>query len=218
MSQIAPAGTPAPARPGAFKRWAFRAMDAVHAFLYRRGIGRSMGRMQQVLLTTTGRVSGKTHTVALSAVPEADGWVVIGSFGGAGVDPNWWLNLVAHPEADGQDHLHPGVGPALHPLDGRDVERDEPVGLLVGLGEEAVEGVGGEEAGHDLGGVALRPGRGAEIDEDALPGHDDPGEAVPPRAGVDRLDECDLPGGRAPLRFLSHVSPTFPLGPGYGDG
>jgi len=99
MSQIAPAGTPAPTRPGAFKRWAFRAMDAVHAFLYRRGIGRSMGRMQQVLLTTTGRVSGKTHTVALSAVPEADGWVVIGSFGGAGVDPNWWLNLVAHPEA-----------------------------------------------------------------------------------------------------------------------
>ena len=97
MSQTAPAGTPA--RPGAFKRWGFRAMDTVHAFLYRRGIGRSMGRMQQILLTTTGRVSGKTHTVALSAVPEAGGWVVIGSFGGAGVDPNWWLNLVAHPEA-----------------------------------------------------------------------------------------------------------------------
>src|SRR5437879_3729976 len=86
-------------RAARFTTTAFRRSVGLRASLYGRGIGRSMGRMQQVLLTTTGRVSGKTHTVALSAVPEAGGWVVIGSFGGAGVDPNWWLNLVAHPEA-----------------------------------------------------------------------------------------------------------------------
>jgi F420H(2)-dependent quinone reductase len=99
MSQAAPVGPPAVRRPGAFKRWVFRALDTVHAFLYRRGIGRTMGRMQQLLLTTTGRVSGRPYTVALSTVREGDGWVVIGSFGGADVHPGWWLNLVARPEA-----------------------------------------------------------------------------------------------------------------------
>lgn len=58
-----------------------------------------MGKMQQVLLTTTGRKSGKSHTVALGAVPEGDGWVVIASFNGSDVHPHWWLNLVAQPEA-----------------------------------------------------------------------------------------------------------------------
>jgi deazaflavin-dependent oxidoreductase (nitroreductase family) len=35
--------------------------------------------------------------VALGAVREGDGWVVIGSNGGADVHPNWWLNIVANP-------------------------------------------------------------------------------------------------------------------------
>jgi F420H(2)-dependent quinone reductase len=69
----------------------------VHGFLYRRGLARSMGKMQQVLLTTTGRKTGKPHTVPLGAVPEGDGWVVIASFNGADVHPNWWLNMVANP-------------------------------------------------------------------------------------------------------------------------
>jgi deazaflavin-dependent oxidoreductase (nitroreductase family) len=75
-----------------------RAGGAVHAFLYRRGLARKMGPMQQVLLTTTGRKSGRPHTVPLGAVPEGDGWIVIASNGGADVNPNWWLNMVAKPE------------------------------------------------------------------------------------------------------------------------
>jgi deazaflavin-dependent oxidoreductase (nitroreductase family) len=74
-------------------------MDAVHGFLYRRGLGRSMGKMPQILLTTRGRRTGKAHTVPLGAVREGDGWAVIASFNGADVHPGWWLNLVAHPEA-----------------------------------------------------------------------------------------------------------------------
>ena len=70
---------------------------AVHGFMYRRGMARKLGKMQQVLLTTIGRRSGKPHTVALGAVPEGDGWVVIASHGGADVHPNWWLNMVANP-------------------------------------------------------------------------------------------------------------------------
>ena len=57
-----------------------------------------MGAMQQVLLTTTGRKSGRPHTVPLGAVPEGDGWVVIASNGGANVNPNWWLNMAANPD------------------------------------------------------------------------------------------------------------------------
>jgi len=74
-----------------------RAGGAIHGFLYRHGMARKMGKMQQVLLTTTGRKSGQPHTVALGAVPEGDGWVVIGSHGGAQVHPSWWLNMVANP-------------------------------------------------------------------------------------------------------------------------
>lgn len=75
----------------------FRAMSATHGFMYRRGMARKMGQMQQILLTTTGRKSGKPHTVPLGAVREGDGWVVIASFNGADVDPSWWLNMLADP-------------------------------------------------------------------------------------------------------------------------
>jgi len=74
-----------------------RAGGAVHGFLYRRGLARKMGQTQTVLLTTTGRKTGRSYTVALGAVPEGDGWVVIGSNSGAHVHPNWWLNMVANP-------------------------------------------------------------------------------------------------------------------------
>jgi F420H(2)-dependent quinone reductase len=75
-----------------------RAGGAVHGFLYRRGLARKMGQTQTVLLTTTGRKTGRSYTVPLGAVPEGDGWVVIGSNSGADVNPNWWLNMVADPD------------------------------------------------------------------------------------------------------------------------
>jgi deazaflavin-dependent oxidoreductase (nitroreductase family) len=74
-----------------------RTASAVGTFMYRRGMVRKMGKMQQVLLTTVGRKSGKPRTVQLGAVPEGDGWVVIGSAGGSDADPNWWRNMVANP-------------------------------------------------------------------------------------------------------------------------
>lgn len=77
--------------------WFVRTGGAAHVFMYRRGMARKMGMMQQVLLTTTGRKTGQPHTVPLGAVPEGDGWVVIASNSGAAVNPNWWLNMVANP-------------------------------------------------------------------------------------------------------------------------
>ena len=72
---------------------------AAHAFLYRRGLARKMGAMPLVLLTTTGRKTGRRHTLPLGAIPEGDGWVVIASNGGAPTHPGWWLNLMANPNA-----------------------------------------------------------------------------------------------------------------------
>jgi len=74
-----------------------RAGAAAHGFMYRRGMARKMGQMQQVLLTTTGRKSGQPHTVALGAVPEGDGWILIASNGGADRNPSWWLNMATNP-------------------------------------------------------------------------------------------------------------------------
>ena len=65
--------------------------------MYRHGMMRKLGKMQQVLLTTTGRKTGQRHTVQIGAVPEGDGWVVIASNGGRDINPNWWLNMVANP-------------------------------------------------------------------------------------------------------------------------
>ena len=75
-----------------------RTFSAVATFMYRRGVLRTMGQMQQVLLTTTGRKSGQAHTVPLGAVPQGNGWVVIGSAGGSDKHPQWWLNMVANPD------------------------------------------------------------------------------------------------------------------------
>jgi len=74
-----------------------RTLSAAQGFMYRRGLVRKMGKMQQVLLTTVGRKSGKPHSVQLGAVREGDGWVVIGSASGADAHPQWWLNMVANP-------------------------------------------------------------------------------------------------------------------------
>jgi F420H(2)-dependent quinone reductase len=84
-------------RPSGMSRSMLRAAGSIHRFMYR-GLARKMGEMQQVLLTTTGRKSGKLHTVPLGAIREGDGWVVIASYGGADIDPSWWLNMKANPD------------------------------------------------------------------------------------------------------------------------
>jgi F420H(2)-dependent quinone reductase len=74
-----------------------RTFSPLHTLMYRRGVARKRGQMQQVLLTTTGRKSGQPHTVPLGAVREGDGWIVIASNNGARVHPGWWLNMLANP-------------------------------------------------------------------------------------------------------------------------
>src|SRR5260221_780142 len=51
-----------------------------------------------VLLTTTGAKSGKLHTTPVRAFYDGDKTFVIASKGGAPSHPDWYRNLVAHPE------------------------------------------------------------------------------------------------------------------------
>jgi len=53
-----------------------------------------------LLITTTGRKSGKPRTIPLLYLPEGDNLVVVASNGGTSGDPAWWLNLKDDPAAN----------------------------------------------------------------------------------------------------------------------
>jgi deazaflavin-dependent oxidoreductase (nitroreductase family) len=80
-----------------------RYLGALHRVLYRVSGGRIGGRLWDlpvVLLTTTGRTSGKQRTVPLCSLRDGDDVVVIASYGGLDRPPAWWLNLEANPRAE----------------------------------------------------------------------------------------------------------------------
>ena len=52
-----------------------------------------------LLLTTTGTKSGQRHTTPLMYVPDGDRLLVIASNAGAPAHPDWYHNLLAHPQA-----------------------------------------------------------------------------------------------------------------------
>lgn len=52
-----------------------------------------------LILSTTGRQSGRPHKVPLLYLRDGESLVVIASYGGRPNYPDWYLNLVAHPEA-----------------------------------------------------------------------------------------------------------------------
>lgn len=74
----------------------------LHAAAFRRTggrIGGRLGHLEQVLLTTTGRITGEARTVPLAVTVASRGrLVLIASNGGAERDPAWYRNLVAHPD------------------------------------------------------------------------------------------------------------------------
>ena len=66
-----------------------------------------------LLLTTTGRKTGKERTTPLLYLEDGDRWVVVASNGGADWEPGWWLNLRAGGsgtvEVDGQRTAVTGI-------------------------------------------------------------------------------------------------------------
>lgn len=80
-----------------------KSTSGVHTALYRGSGGRVGNRVQGMpvlLLTTTGRRSGKVRTTPLLYVREGDAVVVVGSNGGSDSFPAWWLNLRSDPNAE----------------------------------------------------------------------------------------------------------------------
>lgn len=91
-------------------RLVFLIARTVHGGVYRLSGGRlgaHVAGLPVLLLTTTGRRSGKSRTVPLSYYDDGDALVVVGSKGGSPQHPAWYLNLVAHPEVEiqvGREH------------------------------------------------------------------------------------------------------------------
>ena len=78
------------------------AVTTLHSVLYRSSNGVIGGRIANspvLLLTTTGRRSGKQRTVPLLYLMDGGNVVLVASNGGAVRHPTWWLNLQAAPEA-----------------------------------------------------------------------------------------------------------------------
>lgn len=81
----------------------FRILGGLHKGIYRLTggkVGGRVGKLPVLLLTTTGRKSGRPRTQPLAYTPAGDGHAVIASKGGAARDPLWYLNLSANPLAE----------------------------------------------------------------------------------------------------------------------
>jgi deazaflavin-dependent oxidoreductase (nitroreductase family) len=87
-------------------RWAGR----LNIPLYRLSGGRIFGRVNKapvLLLTTTGRKSGRKRTAPVVYLKDGERLVVIGSNAGHSRAPAWSLNLKANPDAEvevGREH------------------------------------------------------------------------------------------------------------------
>lgn len=117
-----------------------KAMARVHVWLFRKTKGR-IGSKWRVgsafprgvptcLLTTKGRVSGQPRTAPLLYLADADQVVLVASQGGLPRDPQWYRNLVEHPDVVVQ------IGGDVREMRARTARDDERAKLwprLVGL-------------------------------------------------------------------------------------
>jgi deazaflavin-dependent oxidoreductase (nitroreductase family) len=93
---------PAGRRPSKLAAALQNAVTSLHSVLYRSSNGIIGGRIANspvLLLTTTGRRSGKQRTVPLLYLMDGPNVVLVASNGGAVRHPTWWLNLQTTPGA-----------------------------------------------------------------------------------------------------------------------
>jgi deazaflavin-dependent oxidoreductase (nitroreductase family) len=83
----------------------------IDRFVYSRSGGRMSlghfganreGALQTLLLTSTGRKTGKVRTNPVLYLDEGNGWVVVASNFGREHHPGWSSNLIANPDAEVQ--------------------------------------------------------------------------------------------------------------------
>jgi deazaflavin-dependent oxidoreductase (nitroreductase family) len=123
---MATSGRVPPARPRRASRFARLSRNALvrlpkpmiktFSTMHRVAVSASGGRVGMrfrgeplILLTTTGRKTGKDRTWPLVGLPvESGGWVIAGSNGGHDAHPAWYLNLQVNPAAmvqEGRRHV-----------------------------------------------------------------------------------------------------------------
>lgn len=76
-----------------------RVMESINVSLFRLSDGAVGGTIfgePVILLTTTGRRSGRRFTKPLLALEGKQSWFVVGSRGGTSGHPDWYLNLRAY--------------------------------------------------------------------------------------------------------------------------
>ena len=82
----------------------FRLFTGLHRSIFNATKGRLLGKMAGmpvVMLTTTGRKSGKKRTTMLTTpVAENDRVVLVASYGGDPRQPRWFLNLRDNPDVE----------------------------------------------------------------------------------------------------------------------
>ena len=101
-----------------------------HAWLIRRSGGRVRrsflftGGMPVLVLTTTGRKSGKPRSSPLGYLRDGEHYAVVAANAGNDRTPAWWLNLQAHPRAQVE-----AEGRRPVPVTGRRATEDEDARL-----------------------------------------------------------------------------------------
>ena len=108
-------------------RFFLRFFVPFHNFVFRLTRGRALGQFELpvLLLTTTGRRSGKQRTIPLLYLEEDGTLLVIASMGGAASNPGWYHNLVANPTVEVQTRAL-GRGGPTSPVRA-DQGRSEPI-------------------------------------------------------------------------------------------
>jgi deazaflavin-dependent oxidoreductase (nitroreductase family) len=82
-----------------------RVFSRIHIAVYRWTggiIGERIFGNRMLLLTTTGRKSGQPRTTPVGYLTDGDALVIVAGAAGAAKQPDWWLNLESHPEAQAQ--------------------------------------------------------------------------------------------------------------------
>ena len=92
----------------------FKTFTSIHVFFYRLSRGRFGSQVRGLpvlLLTITGRKSGKQRTTPLGYIKDTDKYVITASNAGFDFHPDWYHNLVANPQVSIQveDKLLPAT-------------------------------------------------------------------------------------------------------------
>lgn len=99
--------------------------SAVHIFIYRLTGGflvSQMGGQSMLLLSTTGRRSGKMHVIAISYFRDGNNYILVASNWGKDQHPAWYHNLTSQPLAEIQVKTHK-LRVCAHPATGEEYHR-----------------------------------------------------------------------------------------------